>query len=129
VTIRPGARWRRLFAKAQEKPAEVDYALSTVHEKVDPEEGGADIRFQGFDPISPQEEDVWVRTDKEPRELRVYSGGRTWAASLAAVSAEPPQPLIPDISLAPPLIPEPVAVFTPLVPDVDLVPPLRPEGV
>ena len=130
MTIRPGAKWRKLFQKAQDKPAVVDYTLPTVHEQIDPaDDAGTGIQFLNFDPIAPQEEDAWVRTDKTPRELRVYSGAQTWAVSFAAVSAEPPLPLIPDVSLAPPLVPEPVTVFTPLVPDVDLVPPLRTEGV
>jgi hypothetical protein len=35
VTIRPGAKWRRLFQRAQEKPAVVDYTLPVVHELTD----------------------------------------------------------------------------------------------
>jgi hypothetical protein len=135
VTIRPGAKWRRLFQRASEKPAVVDYALPATHEQTDPAEDAPDLarlNLLAFDPTSPAEGEMWGRTDKNPLELRVYAAGQTYAVALGAVAAEPLSPRYPSTSLYPAFYPRGIGATEPLrprYPSRELYPPFYPRSL
>lgn len=122
--------WKKLFAKGAARPGIADLSLPVLTESMGPADNSAGLLPVLFgDPYSPGQGEAWVRVDRE--ELRLYANGQTYAASLAAVTAEPFEALVPDVGLAPPLIPDELApgAITALIPDTNLAPPLLPEGL
>lgn len=124
MSIRPG--FKKLL-KSGPPPNTIDLKLVTLSEDFGGDSQAPEIPTLAFDPSSPVDGEKWLRADKSPPELRLYTQGQTWAVAFVAAAADAAEPLIPDIGLAPPLIPE-GQTHAPLVPDIGLAPPLIPQG-
>lgn len=104
--------------------------LSESRRTHDPEESNGFIEARRSDPLSPRENELWLRQDKEPPELRLFSGGKTYAVPFAAVEAEPHRPLYPSASpgLRPPFYPRGYEGERPRYPRRNLRPPFYPRS-